>query len=465
MRMHSRHITRHLSLKERLERAASVANVAMLRTYSEPSHVQISTINWLTFLLESGLRTLPPDDAFTRTKILNQLDISRSILAPIRRLPVELLSYIFSIVVKGSPLRTLNVAVTLSHICIAWRRVARAHAALWTTVVIESLVDFDKYRELFFPLTKDMTLELRCDAHEILPDLWDRMALYTSRWRRITLGAHLSVLPELKVLHMERLERLVVFAYDAPNSADLSALDFVVAPHLRHIRLTIDVLQSERQLHVPVARALTSLEIDVMSPFPVTHALPLLRACANRLQSLVLKVRYPLEGPESSYTTSASETFVMEALTLLSLVDSACALLNHIAAPLLDELILSNVPAYGSGSLLHFLARSQAARHLHILRVYQAEEKDIFAWIPCLRLMDNLSQLHFDELLSSEVFLRQLAQLEPPLLPSLEHIAICHIFWNHRELHEAIEDLCGARDREEVVDGEIIHVGLGWIEE
>ncbi|KAL1666003.1 hypothetical protein GGF50DRAFT_113637 [Schizophyllum commune] len=44
-----------ISLEERLERAASVANLAMLRTYSEPSHIQIQTIDWHTFLLESEL--------------------------------------------------------------------------------------------------------------------------------------------------------------------------------------------------------------------------------------------------------------------------------------------------------------------------------------------------------------------------------------------------------------------------
>ena len=204
---------RRLSVEERLERAASVANLAMLRSYSEPSHIQIQTINWLTFLLESDLRTLPPDDTPTRMRILDQLDINQSILAPIRRLPLELLSYIFSLVVEDAPLRTVNTAAALSRICAAWRKVARAHPALWTTVYVESLKGFDEYRELFLPLTKGRPLELRCDDLEILEDLWDRMTPYAHRWRRITLGARLGKLPDLKVLHMERLERLVVFAY------------------------------------------------------------------------------------------------------------------------------------------------------------------------------------------------------------------------------------------------------------
>ena len=132
---------------------------------------------------------------------------------------------------------------------------------------------------------------------------------------------------------MENLQRLVIDAYDAPLSAELSALDFVVAPRLHHVALTLDALQNERQLHMPLTRSLTSLELTTMAPFPVTHALPLLKSCADTLQLLSLKVRYPLEGPRGSYPTSASDTFLLSNLTSLSLVDPACALLNHITAP------------------------------------------------------------------------------------------------------------------------------------
>ncbi|KAL1690200.1 hypothetical protein GGG16DRAFT_56091 [Schizophyllum commune] len=441
---------RRLSLEERLERAASVANLAMLREYAEPSPIQVESINWITFLLESDLRTLPPDDTLTRTRILEQLDINRSILAPIRRLPVELLSYIFSLVVKESPLRTVNIAVTFARICTSWRKIARGHAALWTTVVVNTPGGFDDYRELFLPLTKDMPLDLRCDDREILGDLWDRMAPYASRWRRITLEARLSMLPDLKVLYMERLERLVVFAYDATASSELSVLDFVVAPRLRHIALTVDTLQSERQLHVPATRALTSLFIETMTAFPVAHILPLLRACADTLQSLTIKIRLMSDSADISYPTNTSNTFAMQALTRLSLVDPACALLNHITAPLTQELVLSTVPAYVPRSLLGFLTRSKASRHLRKLRVYDVEERDPAAWIPCLQLLENLKELHFDDLLSNLGFIKKMTRYEgrPPLLPALEAIAIWHVFWDHLELQDDIGEMFSSRDQE-----------------
>ncbi|KAL1734951.1 hypothetical protein EV714DRAFT_268222 [Schizophyllum commune] len=457
-----------LSVDELVERAASVANLAMLRTYAEPSSIQIAAIDVYTPLLESKLESLHPSDIRSRDRIQAQLDIHRSILAPIRRLPVEILSYIFSLVAEEVPLRTLNIAVTLSRICIAWRKVAREHAELWTTVVVDTLGGFDEYCGLFLPLTKKMPLDLRCDDREILGDLWDRMAPYASRWRRITLEARLSMLPDLKVLYMERLERLVIFAYDAPVSTELSALDFVVAPRLRHVALTLDELQSERQLHIPVTRTLTSLIIEAMTPFPITHALPLLRACAGTLQSLTLKVRYPLEGPEGSYPTSASDTFIMESLTFLSVVDPACALLNHITAPHIEVLILSNVPTYGARSLSGFLTRDQASRHLIDLRVYKPEERDISAWLPCLQLMVTLTDLHFDDLLSKREFLEQLVVRHAdghPLLPSLQNVNITKIFFDHQELHDVIRQLCRSRAKKTQYRGRLAYRRLGWIED
>ncbi|KAL1734949.1 hypothetical protein EV714DRAFT_201376, partial [Schizophyllum commune] len=455
---------RRPSVDELLERAASVANLAMLRTYAEPSPIQIAAVNDYTALLVSKLRSLPQNDNHTRDRILAQLDIQRSILAPVRRLPKELLIDIFFRVANKTPLRSLNAAVTLSQVCAVWRAVAHGLSKLWTKLVVKSLSDFDEYCELFLPITtKERRPGLRCDDPEIISHLWNRIEPYASCWGSITLVGRLSKLPDLQVLHMENLERLVVDAYDAPGSSELAVLDFVVAPHLRHIALTLDALQSERQLHVPVTRALTSLEIDVMTPFPVNLTFPLLRACAETLLSLALKVRHPLDGPEGSYPTSALDTFDLKALTELRLVDPACALLNHITAPLIEVLILSNVPEYGARSLRGFLTRGQAFRHLRDLRVYKPEERDIPAWLPCLQLMENLRDLHFDDLLSNKEFLELLAQKEPMILPSLEAINICQICWDHPELRDTIGDVCAARGKETVINGLLAYIELTWI--
>ncbi|KAI5886818.1 uncharacterized protein SCHCODRAFT_02553880 [Schizophyllum commune H4-8] len=466
-KMSIRHPTRRLAVEELLERAASVANLAMLRTHSEPTPVQIAAINEYTLLLESELKFLPQNDNATRERILAQLDIHRSIFAPIRRLPTELLIEIFSLLAYESSLRTLQIASTIARVCAVWRDIAHGLTKFWTKLVVKSLSDIKRYCQLFLPLTKGKLPDLRCDNPKILGSLWDGIEPYASTWRSLSIEGRLSMIPDLKVLYMENLERLVVDAYDKPESPELSVLDFVVAPRLRHIALTLDVLQSERQLHVPVTRALTSLEIEVMSPFPITHTLPLLRACAGTLETLTLKVRHPLEGSEGSYPTSVSDTFAMNALTLLSLIDPACALLNHITAPHIEELALGNVPAYGTRSLMGFLTRDETSRHLIALRVYKVEERDIHAWIPCLQLMDKLRDLFFDELLSNRRFLEQLIRYEdrPPLLPSLKNIAIWDIFRKHRDLHDIIGEMCASRAKFTVVNGRRRLETISWINE
>ncbi|KAL1713985.1 hypothetical protein EV715DRAFT_210528 [Schizophyllum commune] len=457
-----------LSVDELLECAASVANLAMLRTYAEPSPIQIAAINEYTPLLESKLATLPPHDTSTRGRIQAQLDIHRSILALIRRLPKELLIEIFFLLAYESPLRTLHVAATIARVCTFWREVAHGLTRFWTKVVVKSVREFDQYCELFLPLTREKLPDLRCDDRKVLSSLWDRIEPYASCWRSISLEGRLSMLPDLKVLYMENLERLVVDAYDAPISTEFSVLDFVVAPRLRHVGLTLDAVQSVRQLHIPVTRALTSLEITTESPFPVTLVIPLLQECVDTLYSLTIRIRYPLEGPEGSYPTSPSHTFGMKSLTLLSLVDPACALLNHITAPRIKLLILSNVPTYGTRSLQGFLTRSQDPPTLLDFRVYIPEEREPSAWIPCLQYMDSLRDLHFDAMLSNAEFLERIVlhSDRPSLLPSLAWINMSRIFMDHEELRPIIFQISRSRRKRIVLeDGRTAWQVLGWFQE
>ncbi|KAL1715593.1 hypothetical protein EV715DRAFT_207127, partial [Schizophyllum commune] len=446
---------------------ASATDFAMVRSDIELAQVGDGVSNEPTSYQEIGPFLPSRNTSTSLEKILPERTICSTGLGPIRLLPAEILCDIFSLAVQKPPLRTMQLAVTVSHVCVAWRNVARGHAALWTRVIVRALRDFDLYRDLFLPLTKELPLELRCENREILSDLWDRIAPYASRWRSITLEGHLSTLPDLQVLYMERLERLAVDAYDAPVSANLSTLDFAVAPRLTHLAFTLDVLQTERQLHVPVTSCLTSLKITSEFPFPIILALPLLRACAATLQTLTIRVQQILDDASGSYPTEESDPFEMGALTHLTLVDPACALLNHITAPMIQKLVLGNVPAYGSSTLLGFLKRNDSSQHLEMLSVYTADECDPSSWIPCLRLMENLKGLDFYELLSNEGLLKRLVldAKKPPLLPELLGVAVSRIFWNHRELRDPILEMCASRTRYEYVEGQRAPVLLGWLDE
>ncbi|KAI5899419.1 uncharacterized protein SCHCODRAFT_02523922 [Schizophyllum commune H4-8] len=437
------------SARTTLERAASVANLATLRANEPLTGIQIAGIKDLTSQLESELAKLHRYDTTTdriRKKILEQLAIHRCLVSPIRRLPEEIMAHIFSLAVDEpeEPERSLPTAIAVSRVCFNWRRVARDHASLWTTVVVEDeLAEFKKYEELYLPLTKELPLEVSCEQAKILWDLWDCIAPYASRLRSIVAVGFLKVMPDLKVLYTENLERLAVYALQAPDFKDLSTLDLVASPRLREITVSLETLESDRQLHVPIARALTTLKIVVENPFPVTHVLPFLRSCADTLQSLTIDIEEPPEGLDDSDPTRADggDVLVMGALTFIELFGFACALLNHITAPRVDNLKLKAVPTYGSRTLLGFLKRGGAAQSLGQLRVSKPKERNQSAWIPCLQLMDNLWKLDFDELLSHRSFIDLLVHYQGwrLLLPSLECIDVHRVFRKRPDLQHDID--------------------------
>ncbi|KAI4526682.1 hypothetical protein K525DRAFT_188519 [Schizophyllum commune Loenen D] len=445
------------SARATLERAASIANHAMLRANEPLNDIQVAGIDDLTSQLESELARLRGYDTTTdriRKKILEQLAIHRSLMSPFRRLPDELMAHIFSFVVDEvdeDKLR-LPAAITVSRVCFTWRRVARDYAHLWTTVAVEEKVkEFKKWQELYLPLTKEAPLELVCEDASLLWELWDCAAPYASRWRSMDVVGYLKQLPDLKVLYTENLERLAVEAHEGPASKELSALDLVASPLLRYIKVSLEALESERQLHVPIARALTTLVIMVEKPFPATHVLPMLRSCADTLQSLTIGIDEPWQGPEDLYPTSADEgsMFVMGELTRIELVASACALLNHISLPLVDSLKLKTVPTYGSRSLFYFLKRGRAAQSLGQLRVSAPLERDQSAWMPCLQLMDNLRRLDFDEMLSHRSFIDQLRYYPGwrLLLPSLECLSVSRVLKYRPSLQGDINVMRQSRPR------------------
>ena len=86
------------------------------------------------------------------------------------------------------------------------------------------------------------------------------------------------------------------------------------------------------------------------------------------------------------------------------------------------------------------------------------------AWIPCIELMPSVRDLHFDELLSNEAFLRMLIRHpdRPPILPSLKNIAIANIYDDHEELQDLICEMCKSRAKIINYKGAMVVIPLGW---
>ncbi|THU75692.1 hypothetical protein K435DRAFT_558316, partial [Dendrothele bispora CBS 962.96] len=73
-------------------------------------------------------------------RIYRQIDRYRSLLAPIRKLPPEVLGHIFCLICTENSAATTEIdcpAVHLSHVCAGWRDLARTTPSLWSCISID----------------------------------------------------------------------------------------------------------------------------------------------------------------------------------------------------------------------------------------------------------------------------------------------------------------------------------------
>ncbi|THU80985.1 hypothetical protein K435DRAFT_694550, partial [Dendrothele bispora CBS 962.96] len=91
-------------------------------------------------LLEDNSEAEVPVSLRNRQKELrSQIIWYRSLLAPIRRLPLECLSHIFALVCTGCKVTREEVdcpATRLSQVCAGWRELARSIPILWSDINI-----------------------------------------------------------------------------------------------------------------------------------------------------------------------------------------------------------------------------------------------------------------------------------------------------------------------------------------
>ncbi|KAI5889024.1 uncharacterized protein SCHCODRAFT_01038978, partial [Schizophyllum commune H4-8] len=115
-----------------LERAATRANIGYLRSGVAPLlPEEIKFIKDDSANLESELHHVDEEIArlqALRDQIRKQLAISRTMVAPIRRLPPELLAHIFTALADTSTdsCRTRTISTTIACVSTNWRAVARS---------------------------------------------------------------------------------------------------------------------------------------------------------------------------------------------------------------------------------------------------------------------------------------------------------------------------------------------------
>ncbi|KAK7019877.1 hypothetical protein R3P38DRAFT_2970731 [Favolaschia claudopus] len=255
---------------------------------------------------------------------LRHRDMSRylvakqSLLAPIRRLPPELLQQVFMLIVISDTYGTITqylcefsytygallpgkavAAVRLAHVCCYWRAVALNTRELWSTIILRS--EHSQFR-FYLSLAKTAPLTVFCSPPV---DKWTVKTLVrrSRYWRTITLD--LTRLTDLEAARQNAplLQSLCLRDLELVQTIDI----FRDAPSLRRLSLKA-VYYSSLSLSKFIApwKALTSLTLNPIATFAFSECIQICPRdppveIINRpephcsLRKLVISGQYPQE--------------------------------------------------------------------------------------------------------------------------------------------------------------------------
>ncbi|KAF5345920.1 hypothetical protein D9758_011410 [Tetrapyrgos nigripes] len=182
----------------------------------------------------------------------------RSLLAPIRRLPPELLSHILSFCCPRNVIAfagTEYPAICLSHVCAGWRELARTTSSLWSSISVFAFDNgtmplrkreaFKEAVDLHLQLSRQaplsLILSMRKDA-EFERGILKSICAHSSRWETLSIRltwdlltsndfAHTKhKLPLLRSLDIESLAEMRTTSLDAFQDAPLLT-DVIIRNH------------------------------------------------------------------------------------------------------------------------------------------------------------------------------------------------------------------------------------------
>ncbi|KAJ7622379.1 hypothetical protein FB45DRAFT_1006314 [Roridomyces roridus] len=280
------------------------------------------------------------------------------VLAPVRRVPPELLCEIFQLAVS----REAKAPWRLGHVCRSWREAALGCRPLWSLLKVSHGFDFPPVPRAMLALETqilrtgngllDIDFQWGLGVQDALQNgCWDLFLPLSHRWRTLRIHCHYSMyakalLQRLKVVknHLPQLER-VEFLVSVTWSADPDMHEhwdiFSTAPRLREICLT-DRLLSNPSLTLVVPPQVTRYRgvLSDARQLDILQGSPELVECS-------LGVR-----PGDSFMGQGDRMAHSPLLRRLHM--KRCEILAHVIAPaLLDLVVYKATP-----SLSRFLLRS-----------------------------------------------------------------------------------------------------------
>jgi hypothetical protein len=215
----------------------------------------------------SRLQTVMGQLVDERQRLERSLEEHRSVVAPIRRIPLELLSEIFIFCADSSSsgsnsnFDVTKAPIKLSFVCSKWRSLAISMSQLWSSISLQGgREDVHSWgRSQIYSIRTDMLstwllrsgsspLTLRINGlwlkHDALTSCISIMIPHSHRWRDVTFSLyeeHWEMLSAVKG-HLPQLERFDVdIPGDPSNGLDIPFNIFEVAPKLHTITIQVSL--------------------------------------------------------------------------------------------------------------------------------------------------------------------------------------------------------------------------------
>ncbi|KAJ6466274.1 hypothetical protein C8R45DRAFT_1219390 [Mycena sanguinolenta] len=273
----------------------------------------------------------------------------RYIIAPIRTLPLELLTEIFDLTIE--PDTHIRDAHRISQVCSHWRQVAHGTPRLWSRPLrIELCKKGGIPRPWIRPLEEEIADGLKVWLARSAPlPISISFGLVTENMYPIVLAEVLAVASRsrslifptafdfdtpvslVRRLAQTRLDRLEEMNLGVINHTDHTPLAFTV-PRLRKFSI---VALGETQVVVPWSQ-LTELTFNCGSPDVI---LEVLSQCANLVSAIITipeRTRFSAPGVRQDISVRFSHLRRLD----LNFVADFTSLFNHLSAPMLQELWL-----------------------------------------------------------------------------------------------------------------------------
>ncbi|KAJ7644568.1 hypothetical protein FB45DRAFT_999569 [Roridomyces roridus] len=326
------------------------------------------------------LDTQDPELTRLRDQELELLAALKPLIAPIRKLPVELLTEIFLLIVDSMG-DWLTHALLVSQICAHWRRVACATPQLWNREIALNLTKprSDAYlatTKTFFERSEPLSIPVVLDKE---PTEASSLAKYiyglAPRWKSLSwTDCASSRLQALPVRALNSLESVVIFhCSDVPSSSPVDV--FLGVQSLRAV--TLDVWSMEC-FRIPWSQ-LTSLIItedpeEEEPPKPAQLFLDILLQCANVVDVHFFNVIPWIEAP--AFSTPSTQLPRLQELTVLfagshSGGEDATPFFSQLALPALTSLCVfsDSVTWWSPADFSQFQRRSPNVEELHLMGI------------------------------------------------------------------------------------------------